>query len=272
VLARGYDLRREPDCRRGDSRAAPVKTIVLVLGTHAPPFPALIETIKSTWASVPVEDVDVLFYYGGDQLALRGRDLYLPVADDLPSVGRKTLSCFEYLLESVEFDLVFRTNCSTYVDLPNLRRYIEDHAEPARFYAGKGGLVDEIDFATGTGFFLSRDLVELVVEKQAAWDHSYLDDVALAKLLHAHGVERRFAPRVVYQTPRDARKVDVSQFHFRCKTAPTGSTSRSDDTELMVKVHEAFRKARTKPSAGSRSVTSRVVSLAARILGRGALS
>src|SRR4029077_20755046 len=109
--------------------------------------------------------------------------------------------------------------------LPNLHRYVEAHAEPARFYAGKGAQVDGIDFATGTGFFLSRDLVQLVVDERSDWDHSYLDDVALAKLLRQHGVQRRFAPRVVYEKVRDARKVDTSQFHFRCKTAPTGSPS-----------------------------------------------
>lgn len=249
-----------------------MKTVVLVLATRVEPFPTLIETIKRTWAAAPVDDVDVLFYFGGDRLSLRGRDLSLSVGDDLSNVGRKTLACFEYLLEHVEFDLVFRTNCSTYVDLPNLRRYIEDNAEPARFYAGKGASVDSIDFATGTGYFLSRDLVQLVVEKQAAWDHSYLDDVALGKLLHEYGVERRFAPRVVYERRRDARKVDVSAFHFRCKTAPTGSGSRSNDVEIMLKVHEAFRRARTQSAADERARSSRVASLAARLFDRGAVS
>src|SRR5205807_9551577 len=103
--------------------------------------------------------------------------------------------CFAYVLEHRHFDLVFRTNASTYIDLPNLRRYVDANADPTRFYAGKGANVDGIDFATGTGIFLSRDLVELLAREE--WDHSYLDDVAIGKLLHEHGVERRFAPRVM---------------------------------------------------------------------------
>jgi hypothetical protein len=221
-----------------------VKTLVLVLATREEPFPELIATIKSTWASERVDDVDVLFYYGGDRFSLEDDDLTLPVLDDLPNVGRKTLACFEYAVEHLDFDLVFRTNCSTYVDLPNLGRYVSEHAEPTGFYAGKGANVDGIDFATGSGIFLSRDLVQLLVDEGAAWDHAYLDDVAVAKLLHERGIERRFAPRVVYERPRDARKVDTSAFHFRCKTAPTGSSSRRGDVEIMLRIHEAFRRKR----------------------------
>ena len=221
-----------------------MKTLVLVLATHVPPFPDLVRTIEETWASVSVQDVEVLFYYGGDTAGLKGRELTLPVGDDLPNVGRKTLACFEYVLEHVDFDVVFRTNCSTYVDLPNLHRYVDEHAAPSLFYAGKGALVDGIDFATGTGIFLSRDLVQLAVDERDEWDHSHLDDVALAKVFHAHGIEREFAPRVVCERLRDVRNVDTSQFHFRCKTAPTESLSRASDIEIMRAVHDAFRASR----------------------------
>jgi hypothetical protein len=222
-----------------------VSTLVLVLATRRPPFPELVDVAKRTWASVDVDEVGVLFYYGGgDRFALEGGDLTVPVADDLPNVGRKTLACFEYVLERMEFDLIFRTNCSTYIDLLNLQRYVKEHAEPTRFYAGKGASVDGIDFATGTGIFLSRDLVGLLVEEQASWDHTYLDDVAIAKVLRAHAIERRYAPRVMYTRVRDARRVDTSEFHFRCKTAATESASRAGDVEIMARIHDAFVKAR----------------------------
>jgi hypothetical protein len=221
-----------------------VKTLVLVLATRQEPFPELIATIKRTWASKHVGDVDVLFYYGGEHLSLDRDDLTLPVPDDLPNVGRKTLACFEYVVSQLDFDLLFRTNCSTYVDLLNLRAYVAEHAKASGFYAGKGANLDGIDFATGSGFFLSRDLVELLVDERASWDHGYLDDVAVAKVLRAHGVERRFAPRVVYERPRQARSVDTTAFHFRCKTAPTGSHSRAGDIKIMLRIHEAFRRER----------------------------
>jgi hypothetical protein len=228
-----------------------VKTLVLVLATHASPFPELVRTIKETWAAVPEPDVDVLFYYGGARLELADDSLTVPTGDDLPNVGHKLLACFGYVLEHFDFDIVFRTNCSTYVDLPNLRRYVEEHASSTRFYAGKGAFADGVDFATGTGIFLSRDLVQLAVDEGDQWDHSHLDDVALAEIMHAHGVEREFAPRVVYERLRDVRKVDTSQFHFRCKSAPTESASREEDARIMRAVHDAFRAVRGEPMAPS---------------------
>src|SRR5205823_14785151 len=133
------DGRARPRRARGQPCAfpqRPMRTLVLVLSSHAAPYPTLIRTIKRTWASVPVVGVDTVFYFGGRELEANGRDLNLPVPDDLPHVGEKTLACFEYVLANREFDLVFRTNCSSYVDLLNLREFVRAKAAQERFYSG----------------------------------------------------------------------------------------------------------------------------------------
>jgi hypothetical protein len=225
------------------------RLLVLVLACRAAPYPEMVETIKRTWAAAPPEGVEVLFYYGGDELRVSGTDVYLPVEDDLAHVGHKTIAAFEYALSHCEFDLVFRANCATYVDLPNLQRFARVHAKPAGFYAGKGGSHDSINFAAGSGYFLSRDLVELVVRERASWDHGHLDDVALGKLLHEHGVERVFAPRAVVDSRRAARHVDLSQFQFRCKAESRGTRL---DAEIMTRIHDQFAQARTKGQSARR--------------------
>jgi hypothetical protein len=214
----------------------------------------LIETIRRTWASVPVSNVDVLVYYGGDELVDAGSDLYLPVADDLRHVGEKTVAAFEHVLATREFDLVFRTNCSTYIDLTNLQAYVDRNAAGSGFYAGKGRSQDSIDFASGTGIFLSRDLVQLAVDRKDDWDHSYLDDVALGKLLHQFGVERQFAPVVVVRSVRDAKKADLSEFHFRCYTHAEGPRV---DAEIMRAIHSRYEAGRdtAHPRAPKRNVS-----------------
>src|SRR5947208_7012477 len=156
------------------------RTLVLVLSSSNEPYASLRATVEDTWAASKVDDVDVLFYRGGNELCDTGHELALPVPDDLANAGRKTLASFSYVLEQREFDLVFRPNLSSYVDLQNLRAYVGEHAELIRFYAGKSGVLDEIPFVGGAGYFLSRDLVELAVRNAAEWDHTYLDDVALA--------------------------------------------------------------------------------------------
>jgi len=229
-----------------------VKTLVLVLGCRAAPFPQLIAAIKRTWASVGVDGADVLFYYGAaDEIRLDGRDLYLPVADDLAHVAEKTIACFEWALRHRDFDLVFRTNASSYIDLPNLLRFVEAEPVGTGYYAGKGANVDSIDFALGSGFFLSRDLVELVIEKQWEWDHEYMDDIALGKFLIANGIRRRFAPRTIVSRPKDAARVDMTQFFFACRTM-SGARDVRAEIEAMERIHSRFIAARSDQRAPSR--------------------
>ena len=74
----------------------------------------------------------------GPRLESRRRDLYLPVEDALPA-GSKTIACFAHVLESHDFDLVFRTSCSSYVDPPNLGEFAKRHAQAERFYSDTSG-------------------------------------------------------------------------------------------------------------------------------------
>jgi hypothetical protein len=204
----------------------------------------MIDVLEHTWAAAEVDGVDVLFYYGGPSLRLEGRHLDLPVEEKLPA-GEKTLAAFEYVLANHDFDVLFRTNTSSYVDLANLRAYLEARARPQRFYAGVLGHQYGIDFASGSGYFLSRDLVELVVEHADEWNHRRHDDCALAGVLHARGIQPEPAPRVDYESLRVVWRVDTSQFHFRCRAH---SADRNQDIRMIYRVHNAFLRARVRPS------------------------
>lgn len=199
-------------------------------------------TIEQTWASVDVPELDVVFYYGGaSRPRARGRHVLLPAGDGLEMTGEKTLAFFEYALERLPFDLLFRTNLSSYVDLPNLRRFADDHARPARYYAGFTGRHEGRTFASGSGYFLSRDLVELALSERPRWNHAVLDDVALAEALARHGVEPVPVPRLDLASPAEARAADTSLFHFRCKTT---LRYRPGDVRIMLALHRALLTAR----------------------------
>jgi len=226
---------------RSELHSQIVKTLVLVLGARVAPYPALIRTIKSTWASSPVAGAEVLFYYGGEELAEDGNELVLPVSDGALSIGRKTIACFGHVLEHHEFDLIFRTNCSSYVDLPNLSAYATRHARPSGFYSGFIGYRGELAFASGSGYFLSRDLAALAVSERERWDHVLPDDQALAAVLAQHGVQPEPAPRQNFDRLRRVRDVDTSLYHFRCRTY---TRRRVEDERIMREVHRVFCRAR----------------------------
>jgi hypothetical protein len=223
-----------------------LRILVLVLGARVAPYRTLMRAIRRTWASDEVPDVETLFYCGGSALRVDGDRLALPVADDLSNVGHKTLACFEHVLGDRRFDLIFRTNCSSYVDLPNLRDFALDRGRDSGFYCGVVRSHDGVSFASGSGYFLSRDLVELVVERQSAWDHTVLDDVALGSLLGHSSVHPEPAPRRDYYNLAELTEVDTSQFHFRCKT---DSWRRLEDVRMMLELQRAFRLARGLPSS-----------------------
>lgn len=217
------------------------RILVLVLGARARPYPLLARTIEFTWARPRTDGVDVLVYTGGTRLRRRGLHVELPVSDAYEDIGAKTLAAFAHVLEHDRFDLLFRTNSSSYVDLTNLRAYAAEHASRGRFYAGVVAAHEGIAFASGSGYFLSRDLVESVVARRAEWDHTLPDDVALAAVLAKEGIEPGRAPRVEYRDSRAIEEVDTTQYHFRVKTR---SRLRVDDVEAMLALHRAFCHAR----------------------------
>lgn len=212
-----------------------MKILVLVLATRLAPYPALIRTIKRTWAACPVPDAKTLFYYGGAGLELDGDDLTVPAPGGRADIGRASVACFEYVLRHREFDVVFRTNCSSYVDLRNLCDYARAHVT-GRFYSGLIGL-REIPFASGSGYFLSRDLVELVVRQQSLWNHDLVDDRALAALLARNHVAPVPAPRQDFRWAPALGDIDTSLYHFRCRTT---TWRRFEDRRIMLRIHRAF--------------------------------
>jgi hypothetical protein len=220
-----------------DKRPDRLRLLVLVLAARARPYPSLVRTIKRTWASTRVEGIEVLFFYGGRTLSRRGKDLSLAAPDDLARIGHKILACLEYALQTLGPAVVFRTNCSSYVDLPNLGTFVRDHISTKEFYGGKIGVHDGIRFASGSGYFLSSNLVELVLTQRDAWDHSLPDDVALGSLLGRLGVEPQEVPRQDLTAVGDLPGLDLSQFHFRCKSTIGGNR---DDRILLLAVHRAF--------------------------------
>jgi hypothetical protein len=215
--------------------------LVLVLAARGKPYPSLVATAKRTWASARVEGVEVLFYFGGGELRLHRRELSLPVDEDVAAVGYRTLAVFEYAMSTLSPAVVFRPNASSYVDLPNMAAYVRERVPATGFYGGRIGIHEGIRFASGSGYFLTRDLVELVLGRRDEWDHSLVDDVALGKLLGRHGIAPREVPRQDLMQTQNIEDLDLSGFHFRCKS---GFGPIREDRLIMLEVHRAFGRAR----------------------------
>lgn len=159
---------------------------------------------------------------------LKNQEILTKVPDLYSLIGIKTLEAFEASLKNFDFDYIYRTNASSYIDLDGLNEFLRNKPI-ANFYAGVVGNYQGISFASGCGYFISRDLVEKVIQKKNRWDHSYIDDVSLGKLLTR---EMNIAIQMVKRVDLNSEIVDLvkienikkSIFHFRCKAANPDTT------------------------------------------------
>jgi len=206
------------------------KILISVLSLEQEPYISLEKTIRDTWASKTYPNVDIIYYYGGsDEIKLVGDKFYSNTSEGLYNIGYKTLNLFDYLLKNHDFDYIFRTNSSSYVNIEELLEFIE-YKPLENFYSGVIGNYGGINFASGSGYFISRDLVELVVEQKDRWDHTLIDDVSLGKLMSENGIK-------IYK----GKRCDMinythnmnNHYHYRVKT----ENNRSNDIKLMFILH-----------------------------------
>jgi hypothetical protein len=188
------------------------------------------ETQNESWNSIEVEGVDTLFLVGNnDEDKIDGNLIKTNVEESLYHCGYKTIKAFE-LLKDYEYDYIFRTNSSSYVDKQMLKDYLQDKPR-TNFYSGIIGNHYGIHFASGSGFIVSKNVVDLVLFKKEYWEHRFIDDVALGFLLRGLGVNPVLSPRFDVVTVNE--NTPMNHYHYRIKTS-----NREKDCQYMKSIFE----------------------------------
>lgn len=217
-----------------------MKCLISVLSHNEEPFIKLENGIRETWMKHNVDN-DIIFYYGNSEhINIIGDRLYLDTKNEgFYNIGYKTIKMFEYCLNNYDFDYIFRTNSSSYIRIDKLNQYLINKPKN-NFYNAIIGSHDGITFASGAGYFLSRDLIELIIKNKEKWNHGYIDDVALALLLRNENI-----------TPTNSTRFDINEynmnnldninldyfFHFRCKCS-----DRNNDIEIFKQLDKKFNR------------------------------
>ena len=183
----------------------------------------------STWDSIIVDGVETYYYFGNhDKNEIIDNNILVNVEEkNINICSHKTLKAFE-LIKDLEFDYLFRTNSSSYIDKQKLLEFIEDKPTE-KYYSGRLGSHDNIIFASGSGFFISKDVFQLLLEKSDSWEHSYIDDVLVGKLLK----EFNISPHDNSRYDVHSRDIPMDYFHYRLKT-----NDRKLDVENMYIIHK----------------------------------
>jgi len=176
-------------------------------------------------------DNDLTIWYRGgtpaelenQEFKLLGNDLLINVSDDSIDMGKKTLLALEWLYSSLDFDFFVRPTPSSYIHFENLNKFIQDNLLDEE-YVYCGQVQDTTDkegkffeFISGSTFILNKNSVKAVLENQNKWDHTYWDDVALAKLMHEIGIKPQNFKRFDVEGNFFKQNIRKEFYQYRCR-------------------------------------------------------
>ena len=213
------------------------KILILVLGHKGDPYNNIIENgIKKTWGSHKHPNIDIYYYYGNaDNNQIINDEIYVNIPESFSNIGFKTISALKLIEAEKEYDYIFRTNVSSYINQELLFEKITTLPRN-NVLAAVIGEVNGIKFPSGAGFLLSRDLVQYIISNEHKWDHSYMDDVALGLFFKDKTIiplDRRDYTDSYNNMLSDIDTTYKNHYHYRCKI----DYDRNIDVETMLKLH-----------------------------------
>lgn len=206
-----------------------------------------------TWNSLECEGVKVFHYYGSsNENKIEDFKIFTKINDELYfdqngyinsplNAGYKTIEAFR-LIKDFEYDFLFRTTLSSYVDKQRLKIFCQN-LNKNRYYGGITGVETtslfgelngfNIQYVTGSCIIMSKDIVNMLIDNEYEIDHkNYLDDAAFGKFLNIKGI-------IPENIGGFASLDDMSHFHYKLKTMPSGShVNRDNDINNMYLIHE----------------------------------
>lgn len=203
-------------------------------------YDGLVDVIKNTWDNDMVDGFETIYYYSDnnlDSVKIIDKDIFIPCEDGIDNLGYKVLSTFEFVLNNFEFDYIFKMNCSSYLNKNLLRDLVIDKPRN-KFYAGVVGSHGDINFVSGSGTLLSRDLVELILDNKDKWDHSLIEDVSIGKILTSNNVIPYSMNRIDIINGLDIKKINTICHHYRCKN----DNNREYDIIIMKELYNIYKK------------------------------
>lgn len=219
--------------------------LIMVLSFDQPPFDLLMRTQQETWDSLghDIAGIRTMYYHGGGKTEpylwhYDGR-LELPCTDDYYLMAHKFRLALDYAFEKIEFDLIFRTNSSSYVNKKKLLERAELLPQE-KLYAGwtfhDSNSEDKGMCVSGAGIWLSRDTAD-ILRNDIDPHFEQEEDVYCGRLLRNRGIvaiddkSRYDVPVIV------PNNIPTDRYHYRCKS---GSLREIDANNMRI-IHEKIK-------------------------------
>jgi len=193
---------------------------------------------QQTWDSVQVEGVETIYYIGGgnDKQLTRindsSQEMILPCSDEYNMMHYK----FKMALMNVnwnEFDFVFKTNSSSYINKRLLLEFAEKLPNKKCYCGISGGT-----FASGCGVFFSHDCIEILLKHYDDYP-SPSEDGLTGSYLSQHGIGiTEGAQRMDICNQASYYAMENKCYHYRCKH----DHNRSMDMNIMRRLFDIHEK------------------------------
>ena len=159
--------------------------LILVLSSKTYPSSRNKKAIKNTWGSILQDDLKIIFYESGEVEKVIDDTLFVETDTSSKNLGYKLLLALDWCERNIDYDFIFRTNTSSFVNTKELKNYISDNLIDKEYvYCGMPLVRDykdsdkKINFLSGAGIILNKKTTQLILDKRNNWDHSEWEDVS----------------------------------------------------------------------------------------------
>lgn len=186
-------------------------------------------TQKKIWGSSNLK-IPTVHYVGTKELNEREKSyietnnkeyLFLNTEDSYSNIAKKTLMAFQEIYKNYEFDFIFRTNTSSFIDLKKLEHFINFESDNLSYSGKLTETTEGFTIASGAGFFISKENVSILLKNTESFDEKLPDDVAIAKTLSQLMIFPTNLRRVDLKNVPNPRFIKENKgFHYRCRLDP----------------------------------------------------
>lgn len=206
------------------STTSNLKILILVLSSKTYPSSRNKKAIKKTWSSNLKDNFEIMFYESGETEKIIDNTLFVETDTSSKNLGYKLLLALDWCTKNTDYDFIFRTNTSSFVNTIELENFITNNLINKDYvYCGMPLVRDykdsdkKINFLSGAGIILNKKTTQLILDKRKNWDHSEWEDVSLGKLLSENGVSFTEGRRQDIQYNFYNNIIDKTNYHYRCR-------------------------------------------------------
>jgi hypothetical protein len=223
------------------------KCVVLIIASESTAFDSFKQIWIDHWAKSfkYVGQLRCFYLYNDPSLSnmnRKGDDLYFPYEETYPSPGllSKTMDSLKFLADqNISYDFILRTNLSSLFNWKAFAQFIDNNISKSKLVAGVPYNTSKM---SGMCMILSRDLVQIIIEKKTQLDFNLPDDEAINRVLNEiqNVTYVELASRGIDSLDQDLSKLqDIIHYRFHSGWIE-GNLQREKDHSDMRKMQTDY--------------------------------